>query len=306
MCLERQRRTSSRGLCQEVPGVKFDARSVDGYLMLNAAMLNAVRIVDRGRFALALLIAIPLGVIVAAPSGGKAPSIQPQWAVQYTASAASALEPVAAREVLANLTNGGSGSTGAGAATPGTAHGEIEGEVTSELPATYVPGAPPGADLAAVLRASEARNGAALPRTAQSTATAVATNPNIRFTRQSQINDLVSGQVDPRVVDLLTWIASRRQVTITSMRTDHSTYVAGSSRVSAHSLGRALDIGAVNGQICTGGPDGECGRLYEEIVNQLRGTQYQPSQVIYGYDRWLSEGWNFEMGNHHDHIHIGY
>ena len=306
MCLERQRRTSSRGLCQEVPGVKSDARSVDGYLMLNAAMLNAVRIVDRGRFALALLIAIPLGVIVAAPSGGKAPSIQPQWAVQYTASAASALEPVAAREVLANLTNGGSGSTGAGAATPGTAHDEIEGEVTSELPATYVPGAPPGADLAAVLRASEARNGAALPRTAQSTATAVATNPNIRFTRQSQINDLVSGQVDPRVVDLLTWIASRRQVTITSMRTDHSTYVAGSSRVSAHSLGRALDIGAVNGQICTGGPDGECGRLYEEIVNQLRGTQYQPSQVIYGYDRWLSEGWNFEMGNHHDHIHIGY
>ena len=56
----------------------------------------------------------------------------------------------------------------------------------------------------------------------------------------------------------------------------------------------------------TGGPAGECGRLYEEVVNQLRGTQYQPSQVIYGYDPWPSERWNFEMGNHHDHIHIGY
>ena len=283
--------------------------------MLSAAMLNAVRTVDRGRFVLAFLIAIPLGVIVVAPSGGKAPSIQPQWAVQYTGptatalepvSTAIALEPVTAQDVLANLTNGSSGSADAGAATPGTAHGEIEGEFTSELPANYVPGAPPSADLAAILRASEARNGAALPPTGQSAAAALATNRNVRFTRQSQLNDVVSGQVDPRVVDLLTWIASRRQVTITSMRTDHSTYVAGSSRVSAHHLGRALDIGAVNGQICTGGPDGECGRLYEEIVNQLRGTQYQPSQVIYGYDPWPSERWNFEMGNHHDHIHIGY
>ena len=275
-------------------------------MMLSAAMLNAVRTVDRGRFVLAFLIAIPLGVIVAAPSGGKAPSIQPQWAVQYTGSTATALEPVTAQDVLANLTNGSSGSAGAGAATPGTAEGEIEGEVTSELPADYIPGAPPGADLAAILRASEARNGAAPPPMGQSAAAALAANRNVRFTRQSQVNDVVVGQVDPRVVDLLTWIASRRQVTITSMRSDHSTYVAGSSRVSAHHLGRALDIGAVNGQICTGGPGGECGRLYEEIVNQLRGTQYQPSQVIYGYDPWPSERWNFEMGNHHDHIHIGY
>ena len=55
-----------------------------------------------------------------------------------------------------------------------------------------------------------------------------------------------------------------------------------------------------------GGPDGECGKLYEEIVNQLRATQYRPSQVIYGYDPWPLERWNFEMSNHHDHIHIGY
>lgn len=272
-------------------------------------MVNAARIVDRGRFALALLIAIPLGVIVAAPLGGKAPSTQPQWTVQYTGSTATALEPVTAQDVLANLANlanGDTGTAGAGAATSGAASDEVEGEVTSELSATYVQGAPPSADLAAILRASEARNGAALPQAGQSAAAALATHRNVRFTRQSQINDLVVGQVDPRVVDLLTWIASRRQVTITSMRTDHSTYVAGSSRVSAHHLGRAFDIGAVNGQICTGGPDGECGRLYEEIVNQLRGTQYQPSQVIYGYDPWPSERWNFELGNHHDHIHIGY
>lgn len=61
----------------------------------------------------------------------------------------------------------------------------------------------------------------------------------------------------------------------------------------ARHLGRAFDVGAVNGQICTGIPNAECGRLYEKIVNELRGTQYQPSQVIYGYDPWPEERWNF-------------
>ena len=43
-----------------------------------------------------------------------------------------------------------------------------------------------------------------------------------------------------------------------------------------------------------------------DSINTLRGTAYQPSQVIYGYDNWPGESWNFEMGNHHDHIHLGY
>lgn len=186
-------------------------------------------------------------------------------------------------------------------------HDEIEGEVTSELPAGYIPGTSPSADLAAILRQSQQRNGVALPAaTAQSAALALAQNPNVRFTRQSQITDLTSGGVDPRIVDFLTWVASRRQITITSMRSDHSLYVAGTSRVSAHKLGRAVDIAAVNGQPCTGVPGTECGVLYEEIVNQLRGTPYQPAQVIHGYDPWPSEAWNFAMGNHRDHIHVGY
>ncbi len=259
--------------------------------MLNAAMHNAVRIVGRGRLVLALLIAIPLGAIVAAPSGGTPPTpSQAQWTVAYSDA-------------------GGTGQPVGVAPAPQyvvVPHAEIEGEVTAELPVSYVPGAPPSTDLVAILRASEARNAGALPQIARSTAAALVANRNLQFTRQSQITDVVSGQVDPRVIDLLTWIASRRRITVTSMRTDHSTYVAGSSRVSAHHLGRAVDIAAVNGQPCTGGPGAECGRLFEEIVNSLRRTQYQPSQVIYGYDPWPSESWNFEMSNHHDHIHIGY
>lgn len=281
----------------------------------------ADRILDRGRLLLGLLVVIPLGAMIAVPRGSDRPSAPDQWTAQVASPAAPAqgvsptAAPVTAQDIVANLTAGG----GAPAAAAGTAnpiaaapaevhsHGEIEGEVTQELPASYIAGTPPGSDLAAVLRASEKRNKLSTPPpTAQSGATALANNPNVTYTRQSQRDDLTSGSVDPRVVDLLTWIASRHRVTITSMRTDHSTYVAGTSRVSAHHLGRAIDIAAVDGQICTGGPDGNCGRLFEEIVNQLRGTQYQPSQVIYGYDPWPMEAWNFDMSNHRDHIHVGY
>jgi hypothetical protein len=263
-------------------------------------------ILDRGRHLLGLLLVLPLGVVLVGGStrSSDAPP-RNEWTAEVAAltpgaPAGSTVEP---SDVLAALT-GGVGQPDAVGAGP---HDEIEGEVTSELPAGYIPGTAPSSDLAAVLRQSQQRNGVALPApTVQAAALALAQNPNVRYTRQSQITDLTSGGVDPRIVDFLTWVASARVITITSMRSDHSQYVAGTSRVSAHKLGRAVDIAAVNGQPCTGVPGTECGRLYEDIVNQLRGTQYQPSQVIHGYDPWPSETWNFAMGNHRDHIHVGY
>jgi hypothetical protein len=268
-------------------------------------VFDGARILDRRRHLLGLLLVLPLGVVLVGAST-RSPDAPPrnEWTAQVAAltpvtPAGSAVEP---SDVLAALT-GGAGEPDAVGAT----HDEIEGEVTSELPAGYIPGTSPSADLAAILRESQQRNGVALPApTAQSAALALAQNPNVRFTRQSQITDLTSGGVDPRIVDFLTWVASARAITITSMRSDHSLYVAGTSRVSAHKLGRAVDIAAVNGQACTGVPGTECGRLYEDIVNRLRGTQYQPAQVIHGYDPWPSEAWNFAMGNHRDHIHVGY
>ncbi len=186
---------------------------------------------------------------------------------------------------------------------------EHEAEVTRDLPADYVAGAPPSADLAATLRKSQERFNATQLPTAANAAVAVATSPKITFTRQSQIDDLKSGTVDPRIVDILTWIINRRQsITITSMKTDHTKCVAGSNpcRVSAHHMGRAVDIAAVDGQSCSASPTDNCAILYREIVNTLRGTQYQPSQIIHGFDDWPNESWNFAMGNHRHHIHIGY
>ncbi len=208
-------------------------------------------------------------------------------------------------------TTPGGGTTSTAAAAGHEDHDDHEHaeEVTRPLPASYVAGAPPSSDLAATLRKSQERFNATQLPTAANAAIAVATSPKITFTRQSQIDDLKSGGVDPRVVDILAWIINRRQsITITAMKTDHSKCVAGSNpcRVSAHHMGRAVDIAAVDGQSCSGSTSDNCAVLYREIVNTLRGTQYQPSQIIHGFDDWPNESWNFAMSNHRHHIHIGY
>jgi hypothetical protein len=278
----------------------------------DGVMLSAARLLDRGRLVLGLVLVIPFGAVIGMPSDRAKGGTPAQWRVDQTAAGLPAVNASGStatpHEVLQRLSGG--------TATQGNVGQDFSGddefhdgyvEVTTPLPATYIQGTSPDADLAAVLRQSQARNSPVPPPPAGNTAaTALTANPNIVFTRQSQRDDLASGALDPRLVDLLTWIASRRRITITSMKTDHSQFVAGTNRVSAHKLGRAVDIAVVNGQSCTGVAYGECGRLYEEIVNQLRGTQFQPSQVIYGYDPWPSERWNFAMSNHRDHIHIGY
>ena len=142
-------------------------------------------------------------------------------------------------------------------------------------------------------------------------AIALASSPRMTFTRPSQREDLTSGQVDQRIVDVLTWISGQGYtLTITSMKSDHrqcARFDGGVCIASAHIAGRAVDIAAVNGEPCwPGTPDRQCGHLYELLVNNLRGTPYQPAQIIHGYDLWPTEPWNFALANHRDHIHLGY
>lgn len=142
-------------------------------------------------------------------------------------------------------------------------------------------------------------------------ALALAGNPRMIFTRPSQRDDLTRGLIDQRIVDVLTWITSQgHTVTITAMRSDHrlcARYDAGICIVSAHAVGRGVDIGAVNGEPCWPGTrDRQCGRLYELLVGSLRGTQHQPAEIIHGYDLWPTEPWNFAMSNHRDHVHVAY
>ena len=280
-------------------------------------MLSLARSVDRGRLLVGLMIVAPLGAMISVPSG-PAQSVSAQWEVTRSVNAAVGANPLTApsptaAQILAQVS---SPSEPAQAGSPITVSSDLVtegGELDVSQPlAGFIPGTPPDAKLAATLRLAQSRftpQQSAQTSDPSARAIALASNSHVIFTRQSQVSDLTSGLVDPRVVDLLTWAAGRRQsITVSALRSDHQMCVRGTSpcRVSAHFSGRALDIAAVNGQACTGTPVTECGRLYEEMVSTVRGTPYQPSQVIHGYDLWPTEPWNFALGDHRDHIHIGF
>ncbi len=71
-------------------------------------------------------------------------------------------------------------------------------------------------------------------------------NRNLSFDADG-IADLRAGRIDPRIVALLEQLSREHKITISSMRSDHSTLTAGGS-VSNHSVGRAVDIAAIDGQ----------------------------------------------------------
>jgi hypothetical protein len=131
----------------------------------------------------------------------------------------------------------------------------------------------------------------------------VLSNPRIILTGSQRV-DLASGLIDPHVVALLAWLGRGHTLVVTSLRSDHSLYTR-EGNVSNHAYGRAVDIGAVDGEPCTGTRSGACGRLaiaIAAIVGPLHSTE-----LIYCFDPDgpLSRD-AFERADHCDHIHVGY
>ncbi len=60
--------------------------------------------------------------------------------------------------------------------------------------------------------------------------------------------DLVSGKLDLRVQSLLAVIAERHTIRLSCLRTGHSRFVKGTTRVSNHTVWRAVDIDVVDGR----------------------------------------------------------
>ena len=75
-------------------------------------------------------------------------------------------------------------------------------------------------------------------------------NPRITLTPIQQ-TDLRSGAIDPRLIATLAWIGRHHSVVITALKSDHSRYTVDGA-VSNHAAGRAMDIGAVDGETCRG------------------------------------------------------
>ncbi|HKH18787.1 MAG TPA: lytic murein transglycosylase [Solirubrobacteraceae bacterium] len=119
-------------------------------------------------------------------------------------------------------------------------------------------------------------------------------------------HDVATGQIDRRVLATLEFLAaSGLKPTISSMRCGHGQYTA-SGNISEHSSGNAVDIAAVNGIAITPATQGKASitDLTIQRLLTLQGTM-KPHQII---SLMTFEGADntFAMGDHGDHIHVGF
>jgi hypothetical protein len=117
--------------------------------------------------------------------------------------------------------------------------------------------------------------------------------------------DIRSGAIDRRVLATLEFLAaSGLKPTVTSMRCGHG-FFTSSGNVSQHSSGNAVDIAMVNGIPILGHQGkGSITDLTIQRLLTLQGTM-KPDQIISlmtfeGADNTLA------MGDHDDHIHVGW
>jgi hypothetical protein len=115
--------------------------------------------------------------------------------------------------------------------------------------------------------------------------------------------DIESGLVDVRVLVLIAYLADTYgEVTVSSLKTGHRLY-SRPGVVSAHVYGLAVDIAALGGVSIQGNQ--EPGGLTEDAVRNilLLPSEVLPRQVI---SLLGLGGPSFPMGDHGDHIHVGY
>ena len=80
---------------------------------------------------------------------------------------------------------------------------------------------------------------------------ALVTSPRIATTASHGCDpaaDLASGRLDLRVQSLLAVLAERHTIRLSCLRTGHSRFVKGTTRVSNHTVWRAVDIDRVDGR----------------------------------------------------------
>ena len=126
---------------------------------------------------------------------------------------------------------------------------------------------------------------------------------NLTLSNDMELRDIQAGMLDERVTGLLALITQDHQITITSLRTDHSQMTA-SGNVSNHFYGRAMDIAAVDGVSCTDvsttAPCAQLGYALSQLPDPLH-----PTELIYCFDL-DGPGPAFALPDHCDHIHAGF
>jgi len=133
---------------------------------------------------------------------------------------------------------------------------------------------------------------------------ALAHNPRITTTTSHGCDpapDLASGKLDLRVQSILAAIAQHYRVRISCLRTGHSTYVKGTTRVSNHTVWRAADLDRVDGQPVS--PSSSAARSLTTWLDGLEGP-LRPAEV--GSPFAVGHQPYFTDEAHQEHVHIGY
>jgi len=138
----------------------------------------------------------------------------------------------------------------------------------------------------------------------ESLAQRVVNNPRIQVYGCGR-RDIETGQIDRRVLATLEFLAaSGFKPTVTSLKCGHSLMTA-SGNVSEHSTGNAVDIAAVNGIPIVGHQGaGSITELTIQRLLTLQGTM-KPHQII-SLMKFDNTDNTFAMGDHADHIHVGF
>lgn len=123
----------------------------------------------------------------------------------------------------------------------------------------------------------------------------------------SGYQDVLTSQIDGRILDAMLAAAQRfGYIKITSLKRDHGVYTS-SGNVSAHAYGCAMDIGTIGSTWITPGSQTAGGEVHQAVtffagLGALK-PDLAPHQVISLFDLG---GATLAMGDHGDHIHVGY
>jgi len=113
--------------------------------------------------------------------------------------------------------------------------------------------------------------------------------------------DYPSPRLDRRVRTLLVAIAAHHRIRVSCLRTGHSRYVAGTDRVSNHSVWRAVDVDQVDGHPVS--PSNQAARQLALWIGH-GGAGVAPSEVGSPWD--VSRRPWFTDPGHRDHLHVGF
>ena len=133
-------------------------------------------------------------------------------------------------------------------------------------------------------------------------ATRILSDPQISIYAGGR-NDIISGKVDVRVLATISYLRETfGQVTVSCLISGHRLY-ARPGVVSAHIPGHAVDIAGLGGTSIQGhqAPGGITERAVRELL--FAPSEIMPRQII---SLLGMGGPSFPMGDHGDHIHIGY